>query len=196
MLVGITGGISTGKTTAAQVIARSGVRIVDCDEISHYLTAYNTVVLTAIREHFGPQVFYPLGALNRSALAGIVFSREDERRTLERILHPAIKAVVSANIEDAAASERHLVVVAPLMIEAGMAGDMDRLWVITCNADHQLARLCARTGASPEDAQRWIAAQMPLSEKEKYADTVIRNDGTIEDFKAAVDREWQAVLAD
>lgn len=196
MILGITGGISTGKTTAANEIAKTGVRIIDCDEISHYLTAYDPTVLTAIYEHFGDRVFRSHGALNRVELATIVFNDEAERRSLERILHPLIKAVVRANIEAAEVTERPLVIVAPLLIEAAMAGDVDRLWVVSCSAENQLKRLCSRSGIDPVQAKQWIAAQMPLKEKEKYADTVINNDGTSEEFRTAVAVHWSELLAE
>jgi dephospho-CoA kinase len=82
------------------------------------------------------------------------------------------------------------------LIEAGLAGDVDRLWVISCSAEHQLQRLLLRSSVAPEQAQKWIAAQMPLEEKEKYADTVIRNDGTQEEFRAAVSQQWEGFLAE
>lgn len=196
MILGITGGISTGKSTAADVIARSGVRIIDCDEISRYLTNYDPTILTALFEHFGSRVFHRYGQLKRAELASIVFNDDRERMVLERILHPTIKATVLANIETAIDHEEPIVVVAPLLIEAGMAGMMDRLWVVTCSPENQIARLCQRAGITTEQALKWINAQMSLDEKEKYADTVIRNDGPIEDFRAAVAREWDALVTE
>lgn len=190
MIVGITGGISTGKSTAAAVIARQGVKVVDCDEIAHFLTTYETSIITAIHEHFGDQVFHPLGALNRVALGDIVFSNDLERKALERILHPPIKAWVRANIELAEEREQPLVVVAPLLIEAGMTTDVDQLWVVSCSAENQLRRLCARAGISEQKARTWIDAQMSLTEKEKYADLVLTNDAAIDDFTANVGTAW------
>lgn len=194
MIVGITGGISTGKSTAADVIARQGVKIVDCDEISHFLTTYETSIITAIREHFGEEVFRPLGALDRTALANVVFNDEVERKALERILHPPIKAWVRANIEHAEEQEVPLVVVAPLLIEAGMTTDVDKLWVVTCSAENQLKRLCQRAGIEEEKARTWIEAQMSLAEKEKYADFVLTNDGSIDEFTAEVAAAWDALV--
>jgi dephospho-CoA kinase len=196
MILGVTGGISTGKSTAADVIAKSGVRIIDCDEVSRYLTSYDPTVLTAIYEHFGSKVFHRFGQLRRAELARIVFSDEQERRALERILHPQIKAVVLSNIETAMDHDEPLVIAAPLLIEAGMAGLMDRLWVISCSPENQLIRLCQRSGITQDQARIWINAQMSLEEKEKYADTVIRNDGAIEDFRATVAQEWDALVAE
>ncbi len=193
MIVGITGGISTGKSTAAGVIAQQGVKVVDCDEISHFLTTYETSIITAIREHFGEDVFFEHGALNRAALADVVFNDEIERKALERILHPPIKAWVRANVELAEEQEKPLVVVAPLLIEAGMTTDVDVLWVVTCSAENQLKRLCKRAGIVEEKARTWIEAQMSLTEKAKYADHVISNDGSIEEFTTEVGAAWDAL---
>lgn len=195
MILGITGGISTGKSTAAHVVARAGGRIIDCDEISHYLSNYDPDVLSAIRSHFGEDVFREHGALDRVALAKRVFADAAERDSLEQILHPPIKAVVHANIRAARAQDSPLVVVAPLLIEAGMAGDVDWLWVVSCTPEHQLQRLRERTRVDAAEAQSWIDAQMPLEVKEKQANVVLRNDGTIEEFETAVAREWGAFLA-
>jgi dephospho-CoA kinase len=196
MILGITGGISTGKSTAADVIAKSGVRIIDCDEISRYLTNYDATILTALFEHFGSRVFHRFGQLRRAELANIVFDDDHERQVLERILHPSIKATVLANIETAIDHDEPIVIVAPLLIEAGMAGMMDRLWVVTCSSDNQIKRLCQRAGITPEQALKWTNAQMSLEEKEKYADTVIRNDGAIDEFRAKVALEWDALVAE
>jgi dephospho-CoA kinase len=194
MIVGITGGISTGKSTAAAVIASRGVKICDCDEIAHFLTTYETSIITAIREHFGDQVFHEYGSLNRAALADIVFTDETEKKALERILHPPIKAWVRANVDLAEELEQPLVVVAPLLIEAGMTTDVDKLWVVTCSAENQLIRLCKRAVIDERNARTWIDAQMSLAEKEKYADHVLRNDGSIEDFKTEVGAAWDALV--
>lgn len=195
MILGITGGISTGKSTAARVVARAGGRIIDCDEISHYLSNYDPGVLLAIRNRFGGGVFGEHGALDRVALAKLVFADAAERAALEQILHPPIITVVQTNIRDARARREPLVVVAPLLIEAGMTGDVDWLWVVSCTPEHQLQRLCERTRVEAAEARSWIEAQMPLEVKEKQANVVLRNDGTIEEFETAVAREWEAFLA-
>lgn len=195
MILGITGGISTGKSTAADVIGKKGVRVIDCDEISNFLTSYETSVINAVYEHFGPAVFHEKGALNKAALAKVVFTDESERAVLERILHPPIKAWVRANIEVASEMGFPIVVVAPLLVEAGMTTDVDALWVISCSDDHQLQRLCNRSGLSESEARTWVNAQMSLSEKAKYADTVIRNDGTIDELKLEVEKAWDELVS-
>lgn len=193
MIIGITGGISTGKSTAAEVIAATGVRIIDCDEISHYLTNYDANVLTAIRAHFGSRVFHRGGALNRSELASIVFSNHTERLMLEHILHPKIIGQVRENCISADGFGEPLVVVAPLLIEAGMQKDVDVVWVISCEPEIQIERLCQRANITPEKARRWIEAQMPLEDKERVADKVIENNGTVEEFTAKIAAEWQSL---
>lgn len=195
MILGVTGRICTGKTTAAKVLESNGVRVVDCDEISHYLSGYDPVVQTGIRDHFGAKVFFALGALNRRALANVVFADDRERIALEQILHPPIRAVVQDNIELCQKLKLHLVVVAPLLIEAGMTFMLDRLWVISCPVEAQISRLCRRAGIGPEEAQRWIGAQMAFVEQQKLADLVIPNEGDISDFKQNVKQQWEIFLA-
>ncbi|MBN2082465.1 dephospho-CoA kinase [bacterium] len=194
MILGITGGICSGKSTAADVIARLGYRVIDADEISRFITSYHPQVLSEIHQAFGREAFYLGGALNRGALAALVFADEARRKDLEKILHPPILELTQVNIDAARLNGQHLVVVAPLMIEAGAHQSVDRLWVIACSNEQQVRRLVQRTGDTAEAAQRWIDAQMPLDEKKSYADTVLSNDGTIEEFKALVAREWNTLV--
>jgi dephospho-CoA kinase len=195
MILGVTGGIGTGKTTAAQVLARNGVRVIDCDEIARYLTVYDPTVLDAIAAHFGTKVFFAGGALNRAALAEVVFQDGLERHALEQVLHPPIMAVVRSSCAAARAAGYPAVVVAPLLIEAGMAGDVDRVWVVSCSEQVQIERLLKYRGISETEARQRIGAQMKLAEKEQYADLVIRNDNSVEEFEAAVQRAWEAFVA-
>ncbi len=193
MILGITGGICAGKSTAARVIDRLGVRIIDCDEVSHYLTRYEPCILEAILAAFGPAVFHRGGALDRAALASIVFGEEGRRRQLEAILHPPIKEVVTANIDYARQTQQPLVIVAPLLIEAGLHPLVDHLWVVSCTPEHQLARMRKHRNVDREQAQRWIDAQLPMEQKEKQANTVLRNDGSVEEFERQVLLEWRAL---
>ena len=193
MILGITGGICAGKSTAARVIACLGVRIIDCDEISHHLTAYEPGILEAIRTGFGPAVFQQGGALDRVALASTIFSEEARRRQLETILHPPIKTMVAANIDYARQSRQPLVVVAPLLIEAGLQALVDHLWVISCTPEHQLERLAQRRNVGRDQAQRWIDAQLPMEQKEKHADSVLRNDGSVQEFEQEVLHQWRVL---
>lgn len=193
LIIGLTGGICSGKSTVSAAIAALGVRVADSDEISHYLTAYDPMILNAIAERFGSGVFHESGALDRGALGRVVFAGEDERRALEQILHPPIIEVLKCNIDWARQARKPLLVVVPLLIEAGLQSLVDRVWVVVCSRNNQLNRLMERGGKSSVEAGKWIDAQMALEEKKKLADTVIENDGTIDELKEAVRREWQAL---
>jgi dephospho-CoA kinase len=193
LIIGLTGGICSGKSTVSAEIAALGVRVVDCDEISHYLTAYDPKTLNAIAQRFGRGVFHQNGALDRGSLAQVVFASEDERRTLEQILHPPIVEVLKCNIDWARQAGKPLLVVVPLLIEAGLQSLVDRVWVVVCSRSNQLNRLMERGGKPSAEAEKWIDAQMALEEKKKLADTVIDNDGTIDELKDAVRQKWQAL---
>jgi len=195
MILGLTGGICTGKSVASDVLRTLGARVVDCDEVSHYLAEYDPEILEQIRSTFGPEVFYELGALNRHQLGEVVFRNAKRRQELEEILHPPIIAVVEANIGYARARRQHLVVVVPLLFEAGMQERFDRVWVISASRDRQLERMQARSGIAQQAAEQWLAAQMPLERKEQLADRVLYNNGTIAEFKQLVEQEWQELVA-
>jgi dephospho-CoA kinase len=193
LIIGLTGGICSGKSTVSAEIAARGVRVADCDEISHYLTAYDPKILNAIAQRFGSGVFHQSGALDRGALARVVFADEDERRALEQILHPPIIDVLKCNIDWARQAVKPLLVVAPLLIEAGLLSLVDKVWVVACSRENQVKRLMERGGKSSAEAEKWIDAQLALEEKKKLADTVIDNDGTIDELKETIRREWQAL---
>lgn len=195
MILGLTGGICTGKSTATQVLRSLGVRVVDGDEISHYLSAYDPLIISQIHAAFGKEVFHPAGALKRGALADIVFGNAQRRQLLESILHPPILQVVDANIEYARSQGLPLVISAPLLIEAGLQEMVDQLWVVSSTRDRQLKRLFERSGIKAETAEKWIAAQMPLERKEQLADRVLPNNGTIAEFRQLVEREWGQLVA-
>jgi len=119
-----------------------------------------------------------------------------DRKALEAILHPPIIDVINRSITWARQEGKQLLVVAPLFIEAGMQGLVDALWVVACSREDQITRFIRRTGRPRDDAVKWIDAQLPLAEKKKLADTVIDNDGTIDELKEAVAREWRALDLD
>jgi dephospho-CoA kinase len=182
MILGITGGICTGKSVATDVIRSLGVRVVDCDEISHYLSGYDPAILQQIAAALGDEVFQAGGALNRRAVAEIILADPRQRQRLEAILHPPIAQVVDANIAYARGARQHLAISAPLLIEAGLQDRVDHLWVISSS------------GVDAETGEKWIAAQMPLEQKEQHADTVLANNGTLDEFRQLVKQEWHQLV--
>ena len=126
-----------------------------------------------------PRAFHRDGLLDRKRLGALIFSDPEKRRNLEEILHPAIRKLAEERIADAAAANhKRLIYMAPLLIEAGASDRVDTVWVVTVRPEIQMERLMLRDGIDREQAERIIASQMPLSEKERYGSVVIDNSGT------------------
>lgn len=190
MILGITGGVATGKSAAAAVLARQGVHVIDCDDIARHLTSYDSLVLQGIELAFGPGVFTAGGALDRSALAQLAFSDDASRRRLEQLLHPRIGAIVHEGIRWARQSVRDAAVVIPLLFESGWQAMLDETWVVTCSAAAQLDR-AAQRGWTKEETLARIRAQMPLEEKVRLATSIVDNSGSLDELESLVLRLWE-----
>ena len=177
LLVGLTGGIATGKSTVSEVLRRLGCVVIDADQLAREIVAPGEPALAEVAREFG-DVLTPDGALDRKKVAAIVFADSARRRRLESILHPAIRARFDARLAALAREGFDGIVVfdAPVMIESGGYKHMDRLIVVATDEATQRARLTARDGDAA-DGERRIASQMPLAEKVKLADYVIDNSG-------------------
>lgn len=204
-VVGLTGGIASGKTTAADHLRALGAHVVDADEISRALTADSRAparyanlagaALPALRERFGGRVFDASGALNRAALGALVFSDAGARADLEALLHPmVIGHTLGALSELAARRARAAVLSAPLLIEAGMRPLCDELWLMSVPLDEQQARVMLRDALDREQARARIDSQMPLAEKMRFADVIIDSSGPVEATRAALAAHWQQAL--
>jgi len=177
LLVGLTGGIATGKSTVSEILARLGAVLVDADQLAREVVAPGEPALAEVVREFG-DVLRPDGTLDRKKLAAIVFAEPSRRKRLEAILHPAIRARFDARLDALTREGFEGIVVfdAPVMIESGGYKNMDRLIVVVTDEATQRARLVARD-ADAADGERRIASQMPLAEKAKLADYVIDNTG-------------------
>ena len=177
LLVGLTGGIATGKSTVSEILARLGAVLVDADQLAREVVAPGEPALAEVVREFG-DVLRPDGTLDRKKLAAIVFAEPSRRKRLEVILHPAIRARFDARLDALTREGFEGIVVfdAPVMIESGGYKNMDRLIVVVTDEVIQRARLVARD-ADAADGERRIASQMPLAEKAKLADYVIDNTG-------------------
>jgi dephospho-CoA kinase len=186
-VIGLTGGIASGKSTVARLLAGQGIPVIDADHLAREAVAPGTEVLRQIAACFGPQVLRADGALDRDALAAIVFTEPALREKLEAIVHPAIKALAEqrlARLREQA--EPYAVYMAPLLIEAGITDRVDEVWVVYVNRETQLQRLMARDSISLEAAGQRLAAQMPMDEKARYGRVVIDNCGTPEELQSRV----------
>ncbi|MBI3945878.1 MAG: dephospho-CoA kinase [Armatimonadetes bacterium] len=196
-VVGITGGIGTGKSTVAAMFAALGAAGMDADALARAAVAPGCPAYEEIVARFGRRFVRADGTLDRGALADLVFRDADARRDLEGIVHPH---VTQALREEIAALRRSpnapplVVVEIPLLYEAGLEWLVEKTVVVSSEQGTQLERLKTRTGMTPEQAMLRVAAQMPLQEKERRADYVIRTDGSLEDVRQQVRRVWDDLV--
>ncbi|MDH4106939.1 MAG: dephospho-CoA kinase [Gammaproteobacteria bacterium] len=182
--VGLTGGIASGKSTVADMFAALGVPVIDTDVIARQVVEPGQPALAEIRETFGESVIRSDGTLDRQALRAIVFADPSKRMRLESMLHPRIRA--EAARQSAAADGPYQIVVVPLLAESPMKRDMDRILVIDCSEEVQLARLLARDNETEAQARRIMASQASREERLHIADDVVRNDGNREETERQV----------
>ena len=187
LVVGLTGGIATGKSTVSRMLAALGAVIVDSDVIAHELQRPGQTVHAAIVEAFGPGMLSGTGDIDRAGLGAVVFGDPKARARLEALTHPAIVAESERRVAEAGRAGAALCVVdAALLVETGRSRRFDRLIVVVADEATQVARLMARNGLSREEALRRLRAQMPLAEKVAVADEVIGNSGSLEATAAQV----------
>jgi dephospho-CoA kinase len=177
--VGLTGGIASGKSTAARVFGELGAHVVDADRVSRDLVMPGSPVLARIARAFGREVIRADGTLDRSRLGEIVFADEAKRRVLEGILHPLILLETDRRVEQIERMDPGAIVVveAALILEIGRQAEFDAIVVVWAEEAQQVQRLIARDRMSLEEARNRIAAQMPLAEKRRLADYVVDNSG-------------------
>lgn len=172
--VGLTGGIASGKSTAAKFFGAHGVPILDSDRIARDVVEPGQPPLERLVERFGRSILTPDGHLDRPALREIVFSDPKARADLEALTHPAIGAALEAR--SAAAGGPYQVLVIPLLVEKNLAAHVDRVLVVDCDEQQQIRRLQARDGSTLEQAQAILNAQASRAARLKAADDVIHND--------------------
>lgn len=194
MIIGLTGGICSGKSTAARALLHAGYCLVDCDERVRWLSDNDAQVKAELENLFGPAIFDEAGELKRAELAAIVFADSAARHALEQILHPRILEWMTAQISRARSRETDLIMVVPLLFELNLARMFDETWLVSCDAQEQLVRLCQRSGLTQDEAQLRIAAQWPAARKAPLATRIIPNNDTIESFTARVLETAEGVL--
>lgn len=185
--IALTGGIATGKSYVANKLREAGVPVVDADVLAREVVAPGTPVLAAIRKRFGPDAVRRDGTMDRIRVGQIVFKDKRARLDLEAIIHPAV--VKAINDFFAALPKRTPFAVAdiPVLFETGRDKEFDAIIVVACPREMQLQRLMERNKLSKEDAERRLAAQLPIDQKVKKATYVIKNDGTFEETDKQID---------
>jgi dephospho-CoA kinase len=192
-LIGLTGGIGSGKSTVAAMLAGRGASVVDADLLAREVVEPGTPALAEIAAEFGPGVLLPDGRLDRPALGAIVFADAARRERLNAITHPRVGALMQSRIAEALASDAPLVVVdVPLLFEGGRQSLFEGVLLVWVPAEVQVLRLVSRDGMAEEDARARIAAQMPIDDKRALADWVVDNSRTPADTERQVDAWWRA----
>jgi len=187
MIIGLTGGIGTGKSTVSAMIKAKGIMVIDSDQIAREVVEPGSKALAQIVAHFGQEVLLPDGRLNRKALGARVFGNEEERKRLMEITHPAIFAETEKRISEAKKNGEALIVLdSPLLIETGRYKQTDLVVLVYADEETQLQRIMSRDNLTEEEARYRINAQMPIDEKRQYADIIIDNRGTIEELEVQV----------
>jgi len=192
-LVGLTGGIGSGKSTVAEAFVALGAGLVDTDALARQLTGAGGLALAPLQAVFGPDIVGPDGALDRGAMRQRVFADETARRQLEAILHPLIRAEAAARV--AASAAPYVLLDVPLLVETGVqAYGLDRVLVVDCPEPLQVERVMARSGLSAPEVQAVMAAQASRAARLAVADDVLDNSGSPDSLGPAVARLHQAYL--
>jgi len=192
--VGLTGGIASGKTSAATRFAELGAAVVDTDAIAHELTQPGTAAMSKIGHAFGPAFIAPDGSLERAKMRQLVFSDPQARAKLEAILHPHIRERARARI--AAAQQPYVIVVVPLLLETGAYRDfVQRVLVVDCREEQQIERAMRRNRLEEAQVRAILAAQLSRAERLERADDVIDNSGDAESMRQQVDALHAKFLA-
>jgi phosphopantetheine adenylyltransferase/dephospho-CoA kinase len=197
MIIGLTGGIASGKSTASKFFAERGAYVIDSDKLGHRAYEPGTDAFAAVAATFGPEVVGADGRIDRKVLGSKVFGKPEELKKLTDIVWPEIRRLTQLEIEQALreAPDRVVVLEAAVMLEAGWNRSTDEVWVVIVDPDVAVKRAVARDGLDEAAVRARIAAQMTNAERIARADVVIDNSGTLDDLVAKLDEAWQALQA-
>ena len=195
-VIGLTGGIASGKSLVSQQLAELGAVIIDADKVGHETYRQGSEAYRAVVEAFGRDVVGADGEIDRRALGGKVFGDPEARRRLEEIVWPAIRQVVQqrlAGLRDQGTSV--VVLEAAVLIEASWTDLVDEVWLVEASPETVRGRLADRNGLTAEQAQARIRAQLTNEKRRPYAQVIIENDGSLDDLRRVVDEAWSKVAA-
>lgn len=195
MIVGLTGGIATGKSTVARMFGELGARVIDFDALARKAVEPGKPAWQEIIEHFGAGVLNPDGTINRRELGRLVFDDPQKLKKLNQIVHPRVFALDREETEEIRQQDPRAIIVKeiPLLLEAGAARGVDRVVVVYASPQAQLQRLLSR-GLTEEEALKRIKAQAPLDQKVRLADYVITNEGSLEETRRQVEEVYAKLL--
>ena len=194
-VVGLTGGIGSGKSTVVRLFGALGVHWVDADDVAREVVEPGTPALERISEHFGQKILLPDGGLDRAALRRIVFDAPEERAWLESLLHPVIREELMRQLHPDNYALPYVLLVSPLLLETDQHELVDKVVVVDVPVDVQIQRTMARDTNDREQVERIIAAQMPREQRLQKADMVVDNSLPLADVEHQIEELHQAFLA-
>lgn len=195
MIIGLTGGIASGKSTVSKLLEELGAVIIDVDLVGREVVMPGSRALVQIREYYGEEVFLPNGELDRGALGRIVFSDREKLEVLNRITHGEIKTKTKEKVDALVLKgETAIIIDAALLFEIGLDGYADQVWYVWADEKARTERLMLRNGYSEKEASDRINSQE--LKWESRADAVIRNEGTTEDLKEQIQNLWNRVIGE
>ena len=195
-VIGLTGGIASGKSLVSERLAERGAVLIDADKVGHSAYLKGTTTFDEVVAAFGEDVIGEDGEVDRKALGGKVFADPEARRKLESIVWPAIRSMVEEQLEALRAKGTGVAILeAAILIEAEWVPLTDEVWLVTVSPETARQRLFERNGLSAEDAESRIRAQLTNEKRREYADVEIENDGTLEELSAVVSDAWEDLAA-
>lgn len=197
MIVGLTGGIGSGKSLVGAMLAERGALVIDTDKVGHRVYAAGSEGWRRLVDTFGEEIVAPDGTIDRKRLGSIVFGDAERRRALDAIVHPLIFQEILREIAErrSAGFAGHVVLEAPVLLEAKGAGLVDRIWVVTAPPSAIHARLAAARDLTREEIEARMAAQLSDAERRAAADLVIENDGDVAALRQRVEAAWRTLDA-
>lgn len=197
IVIGLTGGIASGKSTVAAELRRLGLPVFDADEASRQAVAAGSEGLKLVQQTFGSEYLTPTGELNREKVAALVFSDKEALKKLEAIIHKIVLSEVDCFLQECRRQGFQAAVLdVPLLIECGWHEKVDAVWLVAVSIEEQIKRAMLRSGMPEADVKRRIAAQMSLEEKKAYAGVVFDNSGELENTLSAVRKEVKKILGE
>ena len=195
LLVGLTGGIGSGKSTVARLLERRGAVVIDADQLARDAVAKGTPGFEAVVRAFGEEIVAPDGDLDRRALAAIIFSDPERKSALESIVHPEVARRFGEQVDELRGTDRVVVYVSPLLVELGLAPAFDVVIVVTASPHLRVSRVASGRDLSPDDVRGRMASQATDEQRMEVADILVDNDGSLAELEPQVDRIWSDLVA-
>jgi dephospho-CoA kinase len=193
-VIGLTGGIGSGKSTVSRFLAELGAAVIDADKIGHEVYRPDTDTWRKLVKTFGRGILTADNTIDRKKLGAIVFSNEEELKRINAIIHPQITEIIKKQIDDYRRKEAKVIVLdAPVLLEAHAKNLVDEVWVVVADEENVIKRAVARTGLREEQIRDRIRAQMSKTERIKNAQVIIYNDGTPEDLRGKIKNLWEQI---